>query len=261
MPNTTQIVDILFKKWLGLGDTQSGRQFFSEPIRGRSFVVNSQIWGQSDQIPNTAPVGTSSGVVQYVSGYTLNQVGGTTNSFSGSLLKNAIPFNWGDGTSYNYSVTDSSFNSIAFGVNDWTVDTEAGVLMFSQGVPANMPPIITFYRYSGIIGINTGSFITTGQTGQFYPASNPSGFITSGQIPNTSQNFVVSLASGTSQTGITFPTGYASPPRIVLLSFVNNVDPYIYDCIGASITTSGFTAYFSDTLSSTGYSLSVLVNV
>ena len=142
MPNTIQIGDILFKKFLGLGDTQSGRQFFNEPIVGRPFVVGSQIWGQSDSIPNTAP-GTSAGVVQQLVNYPLTLVVGTTNSFSGALLKNAIPFNWGDGSSYNYTVKDGAGNQIPFGSGDWTVDTDAGIFMFNTPNAGNIVPTIS----------------------------------------------------------------------------------------------------------------------
>lgn len=253
MPSLSQIADMLFKKWLGLGTTQSGRQFFNEPIRGRQFVVNDQIWGQSEQIPNIAPISTS-GVIQKVTDYPLVLVPGTTNSFTGTLLRDAIPFNWGDGTSYNYSVKDSTSATIAFGVNDWTVDTEAGILMFNNGVPANMPPTISFYRYSGLKGINSGSFVSTGQTGQFYPNTNPSGYLPIGRI----QNFDISLPSGISQTGILFPTGYSVAPRTVSVQFVNSIDAYSYSAHVGNISTSGFNVFFSDDLSSTGYRLTVL---
>jgi hypothetical protein len=57
--------------------------------------------------------------------------------------------------------------------------------MFNNGVPPNMPPLITFYRYSGVIGINTGNFITTEQTGNF---------ISSGQLLSASGDLVNTIS-------------------------------------------------------------------
>jgi hypothetical protein len=150
MPTTTQITDILFKKYFGLGDTQSGRKFYEEPLTGRPFISPSQIWTDAQSIPYTAP-GITTGVVALISGYKLTQVVGTSNSFTGSLFNQVIPFDWGDGVSYNYTIKDSLGNSIPFGTNDWIVDTDAGILMFNSGVPTNIPPTISFYRYSDIL--------------------------------------------------------------------------------------------------------------
>lgn len=267
MPNTTQIADILFKKQLGLGTTQSGRQFFEEPIRGRSFVVNTQIWKDSDLIPNVAPASTS-GVVQKLTDYPLVAVGGTSNAFSGALLVDAIPFNWGDGSSYNYKVKDNAAGSISFGSNDWTVDTEAGILMFNNGVPSNMPPTISFFRYSGNKGLpNTGSF-----TGVFYPLNtNPSGYITTGQTGNFGGGgntgsltgsfypldgivkFRTALTSGVENQYVTYPSTYTSRPTTVACELENDMDNFIYTHAVSSVSNSGFLLNFSDNLSSSGY--------
>jgi hypothetical protein len=165
MPNTAQIADILFKKGLGLGTAWSGFPFFSEPLKGRVFVVPTQIWKDADLIPiNVTAPHVSQGVIQRVNNYPLVQVGGTTQAFSGALLVDAIPFNWGTGTGYNYDIRDSTSTQITFGTNDWIIDTEAGILSFNSSVPSNMPPTISFYRYSGAKGLpSTGYFILSGQ--------------------------------------------------------------------------------------------------
>src|SRR5271166_2147233 len=114
---TEQIANLLFKKVItGKGSTNDARQFFSEPFNGRSAVFTSQIWSQTDLIPNTAPVLANegiSGVVQYFQNLTLTAVAGTTNSFQHANLVNAIPFNFGDGVSYNYALKDSTGATIA----------------------------------------------------------------------------------------------------------------------------------------------------
>lgn len=250
MPTTTQIADILFKKMLGLGATNSGRQFFSEPVRGRSFVVQNQIWADSNLIPDYAPTGAggtpiTSGVVQRVEDYVLTQVVGATNSFSGVLLQDAIPFNWGSGTGYNYTIKDSTNASIPFGTSDWTLDTEAGILMFNSGIPANMPPKVSFYRYSGNKGITSSvsGYITTGQADSRY--------IQTGQI----FEFSTTLNSGVESQIINYPQVLSQNPSSVTCTIVNNMDNLIYSFVLSSVNTGGFTINFSDYLSSTGYTL------
>lgn len=155
----TQIANILFKKLQGVGSTSDSRQFFEEPYLGRSAVHNSQIWQESDDIPSTAPGGIDGQVTGVVTRYidkTLTAVAGTSNSFYHADLVDAIPFNFGDGT-YNYEVKDSTSASIPFGSGDWVVDGDAGVLTFYGTVPSNMPPTISFYKYSGLKGGGGGS--------------------------------------------------------------------------------------------------------
>lgn len=148
----TQIANFLFKKLLGKGSTNDSRQYFEEPYTGRSSILLSQIWADSDQIPTHVPTLSADqtiGVVQRKVNVTLTAVAGTSNSFFSSQLVDAIPFNFGDG-SYNYAVTDASGNPIPLGQNDWIVDGDAGVLTFYTGTPTNMPPKISFYKYVGV---------------------------------------------------------------------------------------------------------------
>ena len=153
---TDQKTSKSFKKLQGTSETTTAKQFFEEAYLGRSSVFHQeQIWNQSEQIPISAPVlvdTTISGVVQYFENKVLAVVPGLTNSFYHDDLKDAIPFNYGDG-SYNYTVRDSGGILIPFGMGDWIVDIEAGVLTFYGTVPANMPPMITFYKYVGTKGV------------------------------------------------------------------------------------------------------------
>ena len=161
---TAQQALLLFKKWLGLGQTTASREFFNETLYpGRVSVYPAQIWTQADQIPNTAPVlssGQTSGVVQYWQNVTLGAAPGTTNAFTSSLLIDTIPFNYGDGT-YNYVVRDSTGTIIPFGQGEWIIDTDAGLLTFYSTVPGNMPPNVSFYKYVGAKGFSSSSVAIT----------------------------------------------------------------------------------------------------
>ncbi len=154
---TDQKASKLFKKSQGTSETTIVKQFFEEAYLGRESVFHEkQIWSQSDLIPSTAPSladGGITGVVQFFQNKTLVPVPGLINSFYHVDLKNTIPFNYSDG-SYNYIVTDSTGSLIPFGMGDWLVDTEAGVLTFYSNVPSNMPPRITFYKYVGAKGVS-----------------------------------------------------------------------------------------------------------
>lgn len=148
----TNIANLLFKSSQGKSSTVDTRQFFEEPRDGRQAVFTSQIWSESGDIPNTAPVlapDAISGVVQYKEDLALTAVPGTTNAFSSDDLIDAIPFNFGDGTSYNYALKDSLGSSIPFGTGDWIVDGDTGTVTFYGTVPSNMPPTISFYKYVG----------------------------------------------------------------------------------------------------------------
>lgn len=148
----TNQVNYLFKKLLGKSSTNDSRQFFEEPRNARAAVYTSQIWSESADIPDTAPTlapDAISGVVQYKEDLVLTAVPGTTNAFASDDLIDAIPFNFGDGTSYNYTVENSVGGAIPFGTGDWIVDPDTGTLTFYGTVPANMPPRISFYKYVG----------------------------------------------------------------------------------------------------------------
>ena len=146
MPTTTQIADYLFKKSLGKSFTSTAEQtaigqnsfFFSEPFDGRPAIhSHTQIWTDSSLIPLTAPQmnndGDVLGVVEYIKNYQLQKVDGTTSAFYGERLKDVIPFNFGDG-SYNYELKDAGNSPIPFGTQDWVLDPDVGVLVFSESL-------------------------------------------------------------------------------------------------------------------------------
>jgi len=161
---TDQKSSLLFKKWLGKGETNTLRQFFEEPYSGRSVVLQNQIWTDSELIPVPAPTlldGQDDGIVKYYVDLTLTAVPGTANSFQSDSLIDSISFNYGDG-SYNYAIKDHIGSSIPFGQGDWIVDTEAGTLTFygDSGAPdypdLSGAPTVTFYQYIGRKGGGSG---------------------------------------------------------------------------------------------------------
>jgi hypothetical protein len=162
----TQQALLLFKKLMGKGSANPAFDFYEEPVNARPIVVPAQIWKQADLIPSTAP-GASAGVVTKYVDQALTAIAGTANrAYSHANLIDAIPFNYGDGTSYNYTVKDSGGAAIPFGTGDWVVDPDAGTLTFYGTVPPNMPPTISFWKYSGTKGVGSGSAATvTGTRG------------------------------------------------------------------------------------------------
>jgi hypothetical protein len=158
MPISNQQAEKAYKKLQGLALTGNGRYTFNEPFYAPVAVNPQQIWLEQGLIPKTAPVLANngiSGVVQRIIALSLTAVDGTTNSFYSSTLKDAIPSAFGAG--YTITLTDKNGTVIDLGVNDWEVDTEAGVLTFfgingNNAAPANMPPKISFYKYVGAKG-------------------------------------------------------------------------------------------------------------
>lgn len=163
--NTEQIADILFKKIAaGKSTTEFGRFFGNaeEPYSGRPHVQLTQIWSESNLIPETAaPVPNVVELINVQLSQPVELAG--TASFTHASLKNVIPFNFGDG-SYAYSLRQNDDSTpIPPGVNDWYLDTETGVLTFFQnddatpGDPGDLPtgvttgngPYITCYKYIG----------------------------------------------------------------------------------------------------------------
>lgn len=156
MLNSDQISKRLFKKDLGVGDTSTVREFFEEPFSSGVSIKPDQILAQFDQVPETAPAGMAhdevQGVVQRKIDVALTPVSGVSGAFQHNDLKDAVPFNHGDG-SYNYIIKDNLDNPVSFGQGDWVIDTYAGILIFYDVVPTNMPPKISFYRYVGNKGV------------------------------------------------------------------------------------------------------------
>jgi hypothetical protein len=179
----TQQSSRLFKSLMGVSETTTTRDFFEEPIRTAAAVLPTQVWMYGDRIPNgsdptslaiiqgltnggiyTAQIddSTSIDVVKRWVAQPMTMVdAGTNTAFKlmdgGTPINNIIPFNFGDGVSYNYALTKNDGTTIAFGVGDWVLDTTSGVLTFygslPSGVSAALPPKISFYQYIGGLGI------------------------------------------------------------------------------------------------------------
>jgi len=165
---TVQQASRLYKKMFGNAETLVSREFFNEAYKGRTFVLPSQIWTDEESIPTTAPTlsnGQTSGVVQYFEKLELIHIPGSVDqSYYHENLKDAIPFNFGDGT-YNYKLYKNNGTTvISAGEGEWLVDTEAGVLTFyprvdnplPSGVNQTDPPKISFYKYVGEKGLRGG---------------------------------------------------------------------------------------------------------
>lgn len=80
-----------------------------------------------------------------------------------------------------------------------------------------------------ITGIDTGSFITTSQTGQFYPYSNPQNYTTSGDIQSTGQQaWSAANNNGINLSGNLFTTGSTLNNKINSLSGYHSNNPSGY---------------------------------
>jgi len=164
----------LFKLSQGVSETSTARNFFEEPYGSNYPILSTKVWQQADLIPSTAPGGTdgqTTGVVTRYIDKILTVVAGAANAWHHADLEDTIPFNFGDG-SYNYVIKDSTGASIPFGANDWLLDSVGGVLYFYGGNPSNMPPKISFYKYSGTKGVGgsvgpiAATDVSTNQTGE-----------------------------------------------------------------------------------------------
>jgi hypothetical protein len=149
-----------YKKGLRVADTHTDKAFYEEPQGGR-VLYGSAVWSEDHLIPQTAPTGLadgqSVGVVQRRIDLVLSAVAGSPDSFFHEDLKDAIPFNWGDG-SYVYTIKNSIGTVLPAGYNDVEVDSASGILRFYGGAGTQgMPPSITFFKYVGQKGVGSGS--------------------------------------------------------------------------------------------------------
>jgi hypothetical protein len=157
----------LFKKSLGVAETITSKEFFSEAKLGNTAVLPSQIWSQADQISYNAPSsltnGQTSGVTQRFILEPLTFISGSISgssevSYFSSNLIDAIPSNFNSGGSYYISLWKNDGTTPIFdGQGDWLVDTTAGVVTFygtpPSGVASATPPKISFYKYVGGKGL------------------------------------------------------------------------------------------------------------
>jgi hypothetical protein len=157
---------LLFKKvFAGKASADNTRAYFEELeyADARLSTFSTNVWSEAHLIPDRgigAITGSvtpgdfiSSGVVKYYSASGFGHIEGTTAGFSSSV-KDWIPFNFGDGTSYNYFLLKNDGSRISISdPSNWTFDTEAGVLIFHDGFPTNvsetLPPSMSAYAYVG----------------------------------------------------------------------------------------------------------------
>ena len=184
-------VNLLFKKNFGTPSTRNDLPFYQEPaIRNLPNINNSQVWSESDKIPYTVPTalqtattddqgnnisgsqyGKTIGVLRKYVDLQLEVVDGSNNHafqaplFNGErALVNTVPFNhnnFTDSNSYLYKLKKQNGTEIYFGVGEWVLDPNTGILTFyqleaftSNDISNNFPPTISFYRYVGEIGFN-----------------------------------------------------------------------------------------------------------
>jgi len=165
----------LFKKSLGVAETITTKEFFSEGKLGNYAVLTSQIWSESNLIEYNAP---SSLINEGISGVTKRYIlqpltfipgsisGGYDVSYYSENLIDAIPSNFNSGGSYYISLWQNDGSTPIYdGQGDWLVDTSAGVLTFygtpPAGVTGSTPPKISFYKYVGAKGLGSGGGYTS----------------------------------------------------------------------------------------------------
>lgn len=125
-------------------------------------TVLSDIWGQSDLLPDTAP-NTTTLLIEVVEDLQLTHI---TNSYAFSALTfiDIINPNFGDGVSYNITLKTYNDIDIPIGWKEWYVDLDRNLLIFPEGFSSNgpilvdesHPPKISFYKYIGVKGIVSG---------------------------------------------------------------------------------------------------------
>lgn len=123
------------------------------------------LWIDSDRIPLEAPTdlvdsiyyvklgNISFPVLQRFNNVELTKVAGTPASFYSEHLIDSIDPSFGTG--YGITLTDSTGEKIPFGLNQWVVDGESGILSFLAGVPAGYkaPFKVSFFKYVGRKGL------------------------------------------------------------------------------------------------------------
>lgn len=161
------LVDVLFKKVVASkATTDTKYQYFEESFNSRLNTFSTDVWSLSDLIPNQAA--TVSGVVERVSA-TLSYVVGSNGAFRDTtgILRDLIPFNYGDGLSYEYQILQNNGSTtISKGDPDWLLDPISGILTFFNGATGGTvtgaagtiasqtsPPIVRAWKYLGPKGI------------------------------------------------------------------------------------------------------------
>ena len=230
-------VDILEKKIIwNKATTEVGREYFEEPYSSNLSILSSDIWSQSDELPNTAA--TVSGLLSLVTA-TLSYVNGTKGGYVNTNLKNAVPFWFGDGASYRWKVyRNDGVTEIYPGEGLWMFDNGSGVLNFlsatsGDGLVYNgdgaiiasqsAPPVMQVWKYEGKLGVlpNIGSGLT-------YSGG------TLSVIPTISGSYLEYKALLTQ-------TGTASPTDNILVNSLSGTWSYVSDGIYYFTSTGNFT--------------------
>lgn len=156
--------EVVYKMLQGKASTNANRTASEEPLPSGLILTPQNFWFDAEAIPSIAPtltdqstwsVTAANGVVQQILKYfiaePLTPVIGSANAFYSSNLRDSIPFNYDPAGSYLYVLKDATHTALAFGLNNWVVDNQAGVLTFYDGVPAGitLPLTIAFYKYIG----------------------------------------------------------------------------------------------------------------
>ena len=180
-------VNYLFKKSIGLGNTQIAGEYTSEnPNASRWSIYSSQMFQQ--YIPTSAPTDLQSNRTSdpnilyksnsiqypYIAKYsilTTQAFTGSSNAYKSDYLKNGISEQLDPTGKYAYKLfaTSNGNCNILYEVlntnGQWVGDPDSGIVTFynyenislisGYTLSANRPPVMTFYRYEGAIGPNT----------------------------------------------------------------------------------------------------------
>ena len=232
---TDQKSSRLFKALVGVSETKTIRDFFEEPIRTAPAILPNQVWQYGNWIPTGSasdPAGANailaiqalntdqqvysvnvdeSTSVSLVKRWIKRQLSmidaGTNNSFrlldtNGNPIQSIVPFNFGDGVSYNYNLYKSDGTTpIAFGIGDWVFDPNSGVLTFYNiaalsGVDAAHPPVMSFFQYIGGLGIPT---TVSGYEGAILPITGYNGGANTTAWSDVNLDNAINLACNTVQ--------------------------------------------------------------
>lgn len=177
----------LWKGKNGWGDTHTNREVFEELYRSFKSIASSDVLTYGHLIPTKSTDDYYSEVislnesnpiwyydessykrvpiVEKVTALTLTAISNNCKDAfmlldeNGKQIKNIIPFDYSDEGFYNYELKTYTGSKIEFGICDWHLDTNSSILTFNNGVPegvtAEHPPVISFYRYVGPTGERT----------------------------------------------------------------------------------------------------------
>jgi hypothetical protein len=182
----TEKVKYLFKKSIGLANTQiTGEYSSEEPNASRWSIYSTQMFQQF--IPTSAPTDLQSNTTSdpqilyksnsiqypYIAKYSVLMTipfPGSSNAYISPYLKNGISEQLDRNAKYRYNLfaTSNGNCNILYEIlntnGDWVADPDSGIVTFydyenirlnGYTLSADRPPVITFFRYEGVIGPNT----------------------------------------------------------------------------------------------------------